>query len=101
MSLFVIIGRDEEKSAEKRETHLDAHLQALQKLNREKRLFSAGPIYKSDSSTDDADICGSILIVDFETLTDAKAWFEAEAYYTAGIYKEYEIKPYLDAMPYC
>ena len=101
MSLFVIIARDTENSTAKRAEHLEAHLEALRALNREKKLFAAGPIYQGEASNDDADMCGSILIVDFDTLANAKAWFESDAYYTAGIYQNYEINPYLDAMPYC
>ncbi len=101
MSLFCIIAKDVKDSAKKRQIHLDAHLEALQKLNREKRLFSAGPIYKGETSTNNADMCGSLLIVDFESLADAKAWFESEAYQQAGVYQSFEMKPYLDAMPYC
>lgn len=101
MSLFVIIGRDIEDSIHKREIYAEAHLKCLQDLNRAKQLFAAGPLYKGEKNEDDADICGSLLIVDFPTLAKAKAWFEAEAYYQGNVYKEYEIKPYLDAMSYC
>lgn len=42
-----------------------------------------------------------LFIVDFETRAQAQQWFENEAYYRGGVYKEFKITPYLDAMSFC
>ena len=99
MPLFCIIGRDAPGSTEKRERLMEKHLVHLKTLNKEKRLIVAGPFF--DGQTSDSHYCGTLLIVDFKTLEQARYWFEQDPYYQQGVYKTLEIFPYIDAMPYC
>jgi len=94
MSLFCIIGHDAAGSAKKRELHLNEHLECLRVLKQEGRLFAAGPLM--NSTDNDAVACGSLLIIEFKSLIDARAWFENEVYYRSGVYDTFQIKPYLD-----
>ena len=99
MALFCIIGYDAVGSAEKREIHKETHIKYLQKLNQEKRLLTVGPFFSGN--TTDSPATGSLYIVDFDTLEEARTWFEQDAYYQSGIYKTLDVRPYIDAMPYC
>jgi uncharacterized protein YciI len=99
MPLFCIIGFDAEGSAEKREKFVDPHLDALKKMNRAGKLFSAGPLMSS--TNDNAEYCGSLLIIEAKDQKEAEAWFYQEPYYMAGVYAEVTIKPYIDAMSFC
>ena len=96
MSLFAIVGFDAPGSKAKRIEHMEAHCKALLELKRAGQLFSAGPLFQS--TDDDPNYAGSILIVDFDNLQEVKKWFDTEPYTVAGVYQDIHIKPYFDAM---
>ncbi len=98
MSLFCIIGRDADGSAEKRDIYMDDHVKHLTMLNQQKKLFAAGPLMISAEENSPA--CGSLLIVDFENIEAVKQWFYKDPYYTSGVYKTTEVIPYIDAMSF-
>ncbi len=99
MSLFCIIGYDAVDSALKREQLLEPHLQYLRALNQKGGLFAAGPLMSPEKS--DAEVCGSMLIVDFDSQKTVENWFADEPFNQAGVYKTIKIHPYKDALPFC
>jgi uncharacterized protein len=99
MSLTCIITHDAPGSATLRETERDQHLAPLRALNAQGKLFAAGPLMQSTDEGSPA--CGSMIIVDFDTIEAAQAWFEQNAYVKAGVYAKIEYHPYKDAIPYC
>lgn len=54
-----------------------------------------------NSEKSDAIACGSMLIVDFENQNAVVNWFANEPYNQAGVYKNIQIYPYKDGLPYC
>jgi len=98
MNFYCIYGIDAAGSAEKRQALRDAHLAYLQALNKQGKLFAAEPLCVSDT---DNTFCRSMIIVSFDSLEAAQAWWDQEPYHCAGVYAETSIHRYIDAMPYC
>ena len=72
-----------------------AHLARLQVLRDEGRLLTAGPnpaIDAEDPGT--AGFTGSTVIAEFASLSDAKAWADADPYVAAGVYARVTVKPF-------
>ena len=60
----------------------------------------AGPHPAVDSTEPGpAGFTGSLVIVDFPTLGDAKAWADADPYVTAGVYRSVTVKPFKPVLP--
>ncbi len=96
MSLFCILAFDEKNSNQKRQENLENHLKHLRKLKDVKKLLFAGPLLDSDQT--EAITCGSMLIVDFNNLQDAKKWFEQDPYFLSGIFREIYINAYIECI---
>ncbi len=98
--LYVIIGEDAENSLAQRLAVRPAHLERLQALKAEGRLFVAGPnpaIDANDPGT--AGFTGSIIIAEFESLVAAQAWADADPYRAAGVYRNVTVKPFKKVLP--
>lgn len=98
MSLFCIIAYDANESKKKREQHREAHLSYLRVLKQENRLIAAGPLMDSEGTNSNA--CGSMLIVEFNNKAAVESWFAKEPFNQASVYKEIQIRPYIDGMPF-
>lgn len=98
MPLFAIVAFDAPNSRIKRTDYLKSHVEILAAMKKEGRLFAAGPLRDSLEST--AEDIGSILIINFDSQTEAERWFKDEPYFKAGVYKTVTISPYLDAMDF-
>lgn len=99
MSLFCIIGYDASGSTVKREQLREEHLQYLRALNQKGDLFAAGPLMSTEKP--DAIMCGSMLVVNFDTQKAVETWIAQEPYNQAGVYQTIQIHPYKDAMAFC
>ena len=72
---YVIIAEDIENSLPLRKEHRPAHLARLQALQAEAPLLTAGPNPAIDADDPgEAGFSGSVMIVDFPSLIEAKAW---------------------------
>jgi uncharacterized protein YciI len=98
MPLFAIIAFDAPDSKVKRADYVKPHVEALVAMKNQGRLFAAGPL--RESLNDSAEKIGSLLIIDFNSQTDAEEWFQNEPFFKAGVYKTVTIKPYEDAMDF-
>lgn len=98
--LYVIIGEDHPQSLAKRLAARPAHLERLQALQAQGRLILAGPnpaIDSNDPGT--AGFTGSIIIAEFESLTAAQAWADADPYVAADVYQQVSVKPFKKVLP--
>ena len=93
--LYSVVGQDVENSLESRLAARPVHLKRLQELRDQGRLVLAGPnpaIDSNDPGT--AGFTGSVVIAEFASLEDAKAWADADPYVAAGVYANVEVKPF-------
>ena len=76
------------------------HLARLNALKDEGRLLIAGPCPAIDSEDPGpAGFTGSMVVVAFDSLEDAKAWAAEDPYVAAGVYGEVEVYPYKPVLP--
>ncbi|HAG94117.1 MAG: hypothetical protein CMK83_12040 [Pseudomonadales bacterium] len=97
---YAIVSEDVENSLEKRQGARPDHLARLETLKQQGRLLVAGPFPAIDSETPgDAGFTGSLVIAEFENLSAAQAWADADPYVAAGVYKQVMVKPYKKVLP--
>lgn len=98
--LYAIIASDVENSLEKRLAARPAHLERLQQLKAEGRIVLAGPHPAIDSNDPgQAGFSGSLIVAEFDSLTAAKAWADADPYIAAGVYADVVVKPFKQVLP--
>ena len=98
--LYSIVGIDVENSLPLRKSARDAHLARLQKLQQEGRLVLAGPNPAIDSNDPgEAGFSGSLIVAEFASLEEARAWADADPYIAAGVYAEAIVKPFKQVFP--
>ena len=98
--LYVINGTDLPDSLAKRLPAREKHLQRLRQLQNEGRLIIAGPNPSIDSEDPgDAGFSGSLIIAEFESLSEAEAWAAADPYIEAGVYESVVVKPFKKVLP--
>jgi len=97
---YAIISEDIKNSLAQRLAARPAHLQRLQDLKDDGRLFVAGPHPAIDSmEPGEAGFTGSLVIAEFSSLTDAQQWADADPYMAAGVYKKVTVKPFKKVLP--
>ncbi len=93
--LYVIFSHDVENSLPLRMEARPAHIERLQQLDKQGRLFVAGPNPAIDSEDPaEAGFTGSTVIAEFDSLADAQAWADADPYVAAGVYAKVIVKPF-------
>lgn len=98
--LYVIIGHDVPDSLAKRTQARPAHVARLQALCDAARLLVAGPCPAIDAADPGpAGYTGSVVIAEFGSLEDARAWADADPYLAAGVYERVEVRPFRQALP--
>ena len=98
--LYVIIGRDVPESLDRRRAARPAHLERLKALVDAGRLFVAGPMPAIDSpDPGPAGFSGSVIIAEFASLDDARAWAADDPYQHAGVYASVEVHPSNKVLP--
>ena len=98
--LYAIIGKDVANSLDQRLAARPAHLARLDALQGEGRLILAGPFPAIDSpAPGPAGFSGSLIVAEFDSLTAAQTWADADPYLAAGVYAEVSVKPFLKALP--
>ena len=77
-----------------------SHLERLTALRDEGRLLLAGPCPAIDAEDPGpAGFSGSIVIAEFDSLEDARAWAEADPYVAAGVYVRVDVRPFRKVLP--
>jgi uncharacterized protein YciI len=98
--LYMICATDAPNSLEKRLEARPAHLARLNTLKDEGRLVIAGPFPAIDSpDPGPAGFTGSLVVAEFNSIEDAKAWADADPYIDAGVYESVTVKPYKKVLP--
>jgi uncharacterized protein YciI len=98
--LYAIICIDVADSLEKRLSVRPAHLQRLQDLQNQGRLVLAGPHPAIDSDNPGAaGFTGSLIVAEFDSLTDAQHWADVDPYHDAGAYAQVIVKPFKKVFP--
>jgi uncharacterized protein YciI len=98
--LYAIIATDREESLPLRKQARPAHLERLEQLQAEGRLVLAGPHPAVDAQDPgDAGFTGSLVVAEFGSLEDARAWADADPYVAAGVYASVDVKPFKKVFP--
>ncbi len=98
--LYAIISEDVENSLEKRKSVRPAHIQRLVDLQNQGQLVLAGPHPNIDSENPgDAGFSGSLVVAEFNTITEAQNWANADPYLESGAYTKVIVKPFKQVFP--
>lgn len=96
---YAIISEDVDDSLPLRQANRPAHLARLEALVNEQRVLIAGPHPTSDDESAAPSFSGSLVVVDFDSLAEARAWAEQDPYYLNGVYKSVTVKPFVKVLP--
>ena len=98
--LYMIHGEDRAGSLEQRLAVRPAHLERLQALLAAGRLVLAGPCPAIDSpDPGPAGFSGSLIVAEFDSLSAAQAWADADPYVAAGVYAKVNVRPFKKVLP--
>ena len=98
--LYVLIGEDAPNALDKRLAARGEHVARLQALQADGRLVLAGPCPAIDANDPGpAGFTGSVIIAEFPSLSEAKAWADADPYVAAGVYERVEVRPFRKVLP--
>lgn len=98
--LYAIIADDRPDSLAARLAARPAHLARLQALQDEGRLLLAGPFPAIDANDPGpAGFSGSLIVGEFASLAEAKAWADADPFVAAGVYAQVTVKPFRKTLP--
>lgn len=93
--LYAIIAEDNPDSLALRKQNRPAHLLRLQGLQDEGRLVLAGPHPAVDAEEPGpAGFSGSLIVAEFASLEQARAWAASDPYQAAGVYAAVTVKPF-------
>ncbi|MFT5161624.1 MAG: hypothetical protein ACI9FJ_000189 [Alteromonadaceae bacterium] len=97
---YMIYSQDIENSLALRLKARESHLARLTQLSSQGRLLTAGPLPAIDSENPgDAGFTGSLVVAQFDSLTDAQLWADEDPYLAAGVYKRSTVKPFKRVLP--
>jgi uncharacterized protein len=97
---YMIMGQDVPDSLERRLQARPEHLSRLEALRDAGRLLLAGPFPAVDSpDPGPAGFTGSLIVAEFPSLDDARAWANADPYVAAGVYAEVLVRPFKRVLP--
>lgn len=87
---FVIIGMDGPDGQAKRKGLRQAHLERLKRLESEGKLVLAGPF---------ADRSGSLIIIEADSIEEARAFIQKDPYVEQGVFEKVEVRPFTLVLP--
>ena len=97
---YVIEGYDGQDVLAQRLAARPAHLARLHALRDAGRLLLAGPCPAIDAEDPGpAGFSGSLVVAEFPSLEDARAWAAADPYVVAGVYARVEVRPFRKVLP--
>lgn len=97
---YAIISEDVANSLDNRVEARPQHLQRLNDLQAQGRVLLAGPHPAIDAEDPGpAGFSGSLVVVDFPSLDEAKSWADADPYVEAGVYARVTVKPFKKVLP--
>ncbi|TWX52822.1 YciI family protein [Colwellia hornerae] len=97
---YLIYSEDVENSLALRMSVREQHLARLRELQDQGRLLVAGPCPAIDNENPgEAGFTGSLIIAEFNNLSQAQVWADKDPYISAGVYKKVTVKPYKKVLP--
>ena len=97
---YAIEGHDGPDVLSKRLSARADHLARLTALRDQGRLLLAGPCPAIDAEDPGpAGFSGSIVIAEFTSLDEARAWADADPYIAAGVYTRVDVRPFKPVLP--
>lgn len=93
--LYAIYALDAPDSAAARAASRPAHLERVKAMHAQGRIALVGPMPKIDAPSTEGGVAGSLIVAEFDSLADARAWIEADAYVKAGVYASIDVRPFL------
>ena len=97
---YAIEGFDDAGALDRRMQARAQHLARLTALRDAGRLLLAGPCPAIDAEDPGpAGFSGSIVIAEFASLEDARAWAQADPYVAAGVYQRVDVRPFRPVLP--
>lgn len=87
---FAIIGKDSPEGHLKRPQYRTLHLERLKNLDKQGKLILAGPF---------KDKTGSLIVLEAESLEDAKRFAHDDPYTKHGIFQQVEVHPFEQVFP--
>jgi len=97
---YAIYCEDKNDSLEKRRSVRPAHLSRLEDLQQQGRLLLAGPLLNDDDENPIiSGFKGSLIVAEFNSKEEAKAWAAADPYVTADVYQRVNIFPFKKVLP--
>ncbi|WP_394005241.1 YciI family protein [Luteimonas sp. WGS1318] len=97
---YAIEGHDGADVLDRRLAARAAHLERLLALRDAGRLLLAGPCPAIDAEDPGAaGFTGSIVIAEFPSLDEARAWADADPYVAAGVYVRVDVRPFRPVLP--
>ena len=98
--LYAIMSTDVADSAPLRAKARADHIKRLHEMRDEGRLVIAGPHPAIDANNPGpAGFTGSLVVAEFESLAEAKAWADNDPYVDAGVYGQVVVKPFKLVLP--
>lgn len=96
----MILGRDAAGTLNARLAARPAHLARLKELLDAGRVLIAGPLPAVDTSDPGAaGFLGSLIVAEFVSQAEARAWADADPYVAAGVYRDVEVLPFKKVLP--
>ncbi len=97
---YAIMSEDIDGTLDKRLAARPDHVARLTALVDEGRLLIAGPHPAVDSpDPGPAGFTGSLVVAEFDSLEDARAWADEDPYIAAGVYGNVTVKPFNRVLP--
>ena len=98
--LYVIVAEDVPDSSAKRAAVRAKHYERMTAMQDAGRLVISGPCPAIDSADPGpAGFSGSVIIAEFESLDEAKAWIAEDPYVTSGVFSKVTVKPFRKGFP--
>ncbi len=98
--LYVILGSDAPGSLATRRRVRAEHLARVRARADAGRVVVAGPGPAVDSTDPgEAGFTGSVIVADFPSLEEARAWIAGDPYVTEGVFQSHEVRPFLKVLP--
>ena len=91
MNQYLIIAQDgeDDRALDRRKEVRPLHLTGAKKLKENGNFVLGGAMLD-----DDANMRGSIMIVQFASHEDFQKWYDNEPYITGGVWKKIEVRPF-------
>jgi uncharacterized protein len=98
--LYVITGRDAPGSLPTRRRVRGKHLERIRELSDAGRVVLAGPCPATDTpDPGEAGFSGSVIVAEFPSLEDARAWIADDPYVNEGVFEFHEVRPFVKVLP--